>query len=118
MIHPAIRDLFLELNRHPGFQQLVRCVTDARAFNEHVTLSLSGLTPTAKAVYLVLLWRAIERPLLLILDGSKQAEVLSELIATFFDLLVSDKSAPRPLMIPALDVMPFRNLSTDIWQCN
>ena len=111
MIHPAIQDLFLELNRHPGFQQFVHRLLDARATRDPLTLSLSGLTSTAKALYLVMLWRAAERPLVVVVDGSKQAEVLSELIGTFFNLLVSDQSVPRPLMIPALDVLPYRNLS-------
>ena len=74
-------------------------------------LSISGLTPTAKALYLVLLWQAVERPLLVIVDGAKQAEILQELIETFFDLLASGRDAQRPQTIPALDVLPHQNLS-------
>ena len=74
-------------------------------------LSISGLTATAKALYLVLLWQAVERPLLVIVDGAKQAEILQELIGTFFDLLASGRDAQRPQTIPALDVLPHQNLS-------
>ena len=107
MIHPAIRDLFLELNRHPEFQKLLRQLTPGHP----VTVSLSGLTNTAKAIYLVLLWQAVGKPLLVVVDGSKQAESLSELIQTFFEVLVTDPATPRPLLIPALDVLPHQNLS-------
>ena len=76
----------------------------------HARLSLSGLTTTAKALYSVLLWQAIERPLMIIVDGNKQAEALSEGIETFFDLLVMS-DVPRPQLVPALDVLPAQRLS-------
>lgn len=74
-------------------------------------LSLSGLTATAKALYLVLLWQAAERPLLVIVDGAKQAEILEERIGAFFDLLASGRETQRPQTLPALDVLPHQNLS-------
>ena len=37
-------------------------------------VALSGLTPAAKALYLVLLWQATERPLLVLADGNQRAE--------------------------------------------
>src|SRR5207237_6392667 len=51
------------------------------------------------------------RPLLLITDGSKEAEALSETIDTFFDLLVSGREQAGPQLLPALDVLPFQGLS-------
>jgi transcription-repair coupling factor (superfamily II helicase) len=104
--HPAIRDLFQSLSRSAGFQgllgQLIR--------NPRARLSLSGLTTTAKALYLTLLWQATERQLLVIADGNQQAELLFELLETFFDLLVP-ADAPRPQMLPAFDVLPYQRLS-------
>ncbi len=76
----------------------------------HARLSLSGLTNTAKAAYLVLLWQATERPFVLVVDGNKQAETLTESIETFFDLLVTS-DVPRPQLVPALDVLPAQRLS-------
>src|SRR5438270_729422 len=86
---------------------MVRRITreDARS------VSLSGLTTTAKALHLVLLSQAIARPLLVIVDGNKQAEALSELIDTFYNLLATGREPNRPQMIPALDVLPFQKLS-------
>ena len=51
MTHPAVRDLFQTLGRHPAFQDL----TAKLLRREMGPFSLAGLTPTAKALYLVLL---------------------------------------------------------------
>jgi transcription-repair coupling factor (superfamily II helicase) len=104
--HPAIRDLLQTLSRDTGFQEVARALT--RDPSTH--LSLSGLTTTAKALYLVLLWQATERNLIVVVDGNKEAETLGELVETFFDLLVTS-DIPRPQSIPALDVLPSQRLS-------
>jgi hypothetical protein len=94
--HPAIRDLFQSLARDPAFQEAVsRLIRDP-----HARQSLSGLTTTAKALYIVLLWQATERNVIVVVDGNKQAEALGELVDTFFDLLVTS-DLPRPQTIPA-----------------
>ena len=67
--HPAVRDLFQTLSRHPAFQELLSKLLR----RELGKSSLAGLTPTAKALYLVLLWQATERPLLVIADGNQRA---------------------------------------------
>ena len=107
MTHPAVRDLLQSLGRHEAFQELTRSLIR----RESNRLSLSGLTNTAKALYLVLLWQSIERPLVVIADGNKQAEALGELIGTFFSLLVNRNDVPHPQTIPALDVLPHQKLS-------
>ncbi len=104
MIHPAVRDLFLDLGKDPGFQDALRRLTAGE------NAPVSGLTTTAKAVYSVLLWQLANRPLLIVVDGNKQAEALSEALDAFFTLLGSgDRSGPQTL--PALDVLPLQNLS-------
>ena len=81
MTHPAIRDLFQSLGRDPAFQEVVsRLMRDP-----HARQSLAGLTTTAKALYIVLLWQATERNVIVVVDGNKQAETLGELVDTFFD---------------------------------
>ncbi len=104
MIHPAVRDLFLELGRHPAFQESLRRLASGG------TISLSGLTTTAKALYSVLWWQSASRPLILVVDGNKEAEAISEAIHTFFHLLSADDRNP-PQLLPALDVLPLQNLS-------
>jgi len=104
--HPAIRDLFQSLSRDPAFQEAVsRLIRDP-----HARQSLAGLTTTAKALYIVLLWQATERNVIVVVDGNKQAESLSELVDTFFDLLVTS-DLPRPQIIPGLDVLPAQRMS-------
>ena len=106
MTHPAIRDLLQSLARDPAFQDVVgRLIRDPSA-----RVSFSGVTTTAKALYLVLLWQATERNVIVVVDGNKQADTLGELVETFFDLLVTS-DIPRPQTIPALDVLPAQRLS-------
>jgi transcription-repair coupling factor (superfamily II helicase) len=104
LIHPAVRDLFLDLSRHPGFQEALRRVSTGG----HT--SLSGLTTTAKALYSVLLSQLGGRPLIVVVDGNKQAEELGDAVRTFYDLLVGDDRL-RPQLLPALDVVPLQNMS-------
>jgi len=112
LIHPAVRDLFLDLGKHPGFLDAIH-----RAGAASATLSgpggkasLSGLTTAAKALYSVLLWHHAGRPLIVVTDGNKQAELLAELVETFFSLLEAD-NRNGPQLLPALDVLPLQNLS-------
>jgi len=104
LIHPAVRDLFLELGRHASFAEAAQQLAAGRS------AGLSGLTTTAKAAYIVLLWQATQRPLFVVVDGNKEAETLSEAVQTFYHLLVADERS-APLLLPALDVLPLQNLS-------
>jgi transcription-repair coupling factor (superfamily II helicase) len=108
LTHPAIRDLFSGLGRHSAFQELVHSITTATG---PVTISVSGLTTTSKALYTVLLWQAVERPLIFVADGNKQAEAIAEAVDTFYDLLVAGRGVPRPQLLPALDVLPNQRMS-------
>ena len=104
MIHPAVRDLFLDLGRHPSFQDAIHRLSGGHR------ASLSGLTTTAKALYSVLLWQTAGKPLIIVVDGSKQAEALFEAVETLFGLLAAEDRNP-PQLLPALDVLPMQNLS-------
>ena len=105
MIHPAIRDLFLGLGRHPAFQELLGRLPSGGS------VSLSGLTTTAKAIYSVLLWQLTERPLAIVVDGNKQAEALFEAVETFYHLLTAGRDQSGPQLLPALDVLPMQGMS-------
>jgi transcription-repair coupling factor (superfamily II helicase) len=105
--HPAIRDLFHSASKQASFQALVQQLTRG----EHGRFSVSGLVSSAKALYLCLLYQALEKPLLIVVDGNKEAEVLLEGTETFFDLLIDNRDLIRPQLIPALDVLPHQRLS-------
>jgi len=104
LTHPVIRDLFLELGRHPSFLDAVRSLA------ANGSARLAGLTCTAKAVYSVLLRQATGRPLIIVVDGNQEAEALSEAVDTFFRLLSTD-DRDGPQLLPALDVLPLQKLS-------
>jgi transcription-repair coupling factor (superfamily II helicase) len=104
LTHPAIRDLFLELGRHPSFAEALKRLAGGGSAR------LSGLTSTAKAVYSVLLWQTTGRPLIIVVDGNQEAEALAEAVDTFFRLLTTeDRDGPQ--LLPALDVLPLQKLS-------
>ncbi len=107
MTHPAIRELFQAAARQPAFTNLLRAITRG----ERGPFTLSGLGATAKALYLVLLYQATEKPLLILCDGNKEAESLIEPVETFFHLLFDNRDLAAPHLIPALDVMPHQRLS-------
>ena len=111
MTHPALRDLLLSAGRRPVFHDLTRQLSEALAKGEGGAFRLGGLALTAKALYLTLLSQAVERPLIVVVDGAKQAEALTELLDTFCSLFALSKEAPRPQLLPALDVLPYQNLS-------
>ncbi len=105
MIHPAVRDLFQSLASTDGLQQIVRGLA------AHRHQSLSGLTLTAKALYVVLLWKITGRPLIVVTDGAKQAELLLEAARTFFEIIAGGQQLEPPQHLPALDVLPSQGLS-------
>jgi len=108
MRNPRIEELFAGLARNAGLQGLIRSLEQTAAAAEKPVRRLSGLTLTAKAAYSALLHRATGRPLVLVVDGSKQAEALFPAIATFCGLL---EVPQRPLLVPALDVLPGQAMS-------
>jgi len=105
--HPATRELLQSASRQPAFQSLLQALTRS----ETGPFSLSGLVNTAKALYLVLLYQATEKPLFVLVDGNKQAETLLESAEVFFDLLLEGQNLPKPQLIPVLDVLPHQRLS-------
>ena len=107
MTHPATRELLQSAARQPEFQKLLQKITRG----EHGPFSISGLVNTAKALYIVLLYQATERPLFVLVDGNKQAETLLDAIEVFSDLLFEGRDLPPPQLIPALDVLPHQRLS-------
>ncbi len=107
MTHPAVRDLLQTAAHQGAFQQLLQWAPEADTGRR----GLSGLSVTAKALYIALLHQASGRPLLVVVDGSRQAETLTELVQTFFNILVSNIGGHGPQLIPALDVLPSQGLS-------
>ena len=112
MTHPAIRDLLHSLNKQASFQELTRRLLRGE-IGPH---TVSGLTLTARAAYLVLLWQTVERPLIVVTHAAREAELLCDLITAFYGLLVQGREELKPQLLPPWDVFPWRGQTphTDI----
>src|SRR5208282_346310 len=105
MILPFVREIFAELEQAPGFERVRR----------HLSLGagrrrVSGLTATARALYLPLIARAARQPVIVIVADNKAAEALEPLLKAGCDLTGAVDPA-RVVRFPAQDVLPFENLS-------
>jgi transcription-repair coupling factor (superfamily II helicase) len=107
LTHPATRELLQSAARQSSFQQLLQLLTRG----ERGPFAVSGLVPTAKALYLTLLYQATEKPIFVLVDGNKEAETLLESVEVFFDMFFEGRDLPPPQLIPALDVLPHQNMS-------
>ncbi|MDE1163626.1 MAG: transcription-repair coupling factor [Acidobacteriaceae bacterium] len=104
MILPFVRDLMAELESTDPFERVRRHLggTGRRR--------VSGLTATARALYLPYFVRAAQRPVLLLVADNKAAEVLHATVNAACELTgVLDRD--EILRLPAHDVLPFENLS-------
>jgi transcription-repair coupling factor (superfamily II helicase) len=105
MILPFVREIFAELEQAPGFEGVRR----------HLSLGagrrrVSGLTATARALYLPLMARAAKQTAIVITADNKAAEALEPLIKTGCGL-TGAVDPERVVRFPAHDVLPFENLS-------
>lgn len=107
MTDPATRKLLETAGKHPAFQSLLQQLARGAAG----PFSISGLVNTARALYLTLLYEQTEKPLIVLVDGNKQAETLLESIEVFFHLLLEGRELPPPQIVPALDVLPHQRMS-------
>src|SRR5438128_9881473 len=105
MVLPFVRDLFTDVEKLPAFARVASHLKEGTG-----RISVSGLTPTAKALLLVLLQRAADRPLILVGSDNRSMEDFVPLLQAFCELT----GAADPQTIVALhtrDVLPFQNLS-------
>lgn len=105
MILPFVREIFADLEHVPGFERVRR----------HLSLGagrrrVSGLTATARALYLPLIARAAKQTVIVIVADNKAAEALEPLLKAGCELTGAIDPA-RVVRFPAHDVLPFENLS-------
>jgi transcription-repair coupling factor (superfamily II helicase) len=105
MILPFVREIFAELEHSSGFERVRR----------HLSLGagrrrVSGLTKTARALYIPLMARAAKQPVIVVVADNKAAETLEPMVRAGCELT----GAVDPSLVvrlPAHDVLPFENLS-------
>jgi transcription-repair coupling factor (superfamily II helicase) len=105
MILPFVREIFAELEHSSGFERVRR----------HLSLGsgrrrVSGITATARALYLPLMARAAKQPVIVLVADNKAAEALEPLLKAGCELTGAVDPA-RVVRFPAHDVLPFENLS-------
>ncbi len=105
MILPFVRELFAELEHAPGFDRVRRHLSLATGRRR-----VSGLTRTARALYIPLIARAASQPVIVLTADNKAAEALERMVRAAAELTGAIDPA-RIVRLPAHDVLPFENLS-------
>src|SRR5579863_3506634 len=105
MILPFVREIFAELEHSSGFESVSR----------HLSLGtgrrcVSGLTATARALYLPLMARAAKQLVIVVTADNKSAEALEPMLKAGCEL-TGAIDPNRVVRLPAHDVLPFENLS-------
>ena len=105
MILPFVREIFAELEHSSAFERVRR----------HLSLGagrrrVSGLTATARALYIPLMARAARQPVIVVVADNKAAETLEPLLKAGCELTGAIDPA-AVVRLPAHDVLPFENLS-------
>src|SRR6202046_4715578 len=105
MLLPFVRELFTDVVQLPGFTRVASHLKEGTG-----RIRVSGLSPTAKAVLLVLLRRAAERPLVVVVNDNRAIEDFVPVLRGFCELTAA--CDPESVVaLPARDVLPFQNLS-------
>jgi transcription-repair coupling factor (superfamily II helicase) len=105
MILPFVRELLADLEHSSSFEQARRHLTLARGRRR-----VSGLTSTARALYVPLFARAAQVPTVVLVADNKAADAMHFALLAGCDL-TGAIPADRVLRLPAHDVLPFENLS-------
>lgn len=105
MILPFVREIFADLEHSPAFERVRR----------HLSLGsgrrlVSGLTATARALYIPLMARAARQTVIVLVADNKAAETLEPMLKAGCEL-TGAIDPDRVVRLPAHDVLPFENLS-------
>ena len=105
MVLSFVRELFADVEKLPAFSRVASHLKENTG-----RISVSGLTPTARALLLVLLQKASGRPLIVIVSDNRAAEDLLPVLQGFAEL--TGATDPESIVtLPTRDVLPFQNLS-------
>ena len=105
MILPFVRELLTDLEHCEPFERVRRHLALAAGRKR-----VSGLTATARALYLPYFARAAQSPVVVIVADNKAADTLQLTLRAACELTGAIE-AERVLRFPAHDVLPFENMS-------
>ena len=105
MLLPFVREIFAEVEQLPAFSSVASHLRESAG-----RIRVTGLSPAAKALIVVLLRRTVERPFVLVVADNRVAEELLPVLRAFCEL--TGAADPDSVVnLPARDVLPFQNLS-------
>src|SRR6202167_6772293 len=105
MLLPFVRELFADVETLPAFTRAASRLKEGAG-----RIRVSGLTPPAKALMLVLFQRTAGRPLIFVGNANRTVDDFVPVLRGFCELT----GACDPdwiISLPARDVLPFQNLS-------
>ncbi len=105
MVLPFVRELLADMEHSEAFERVRRHLSGGTGRRR-----VSGLTFTARALYLPLFVRAAAAPCVIIVADNKAAEALHTAVLAACGL-TGALAAEGVLRLPAHDVLPFENLS-------
>src|SRR6185312_13657163 len=105
MVLPFVRELLADLENCVPFERVRRHLSGGSGRR-----TVSGLTFTARALYLPYMARAAQAPSLVLVADNKAAEALHSAVLAACEL-TGALSTDSVLRLPAHDVLPFENLS-------
>src|ERR1022692_4916239 len=105
MLLPFVRELFVDVEKLPAFARVASHLKEGTG-----RMRVSGLTPTAKALLLVLFQRAAGRPLIFVVNDNHAVEDFLPVLRAFCDLTAAC-NPESVISLPARDVLPFQNQS-------
>ncbi len=105
MVLPFVRELLADLEHSEAFERVRRHLSGGAGRRR-----VSGLTATARALYLPLFVRAANAPAVMIVADNKAAEALHAAVLSTCQL-TGALPAESVLRLPGHDVLPFENLS-------
>jgi transcription-repair coupling factor (superfamily II helicase) len=105
MILPFVRELMADLEHSATFERARRHLAGGTGRRR-----VSGLTATARALYLPYFVRATDAPALVLVSDNKAAEALHAAVLAACEL-TGALDPDEVLRLPAHDVLPFENLS-------
>ncbi len=105
MILPFVREFFSGLDKSPGIDRLRPSLVSGAGRRR-----VSGLTATARALYLPMLARISKAPVFVVVSDNRAAEALQLTVQAACDL-TGELDRAAVVRLPAHDVLPFENLS-------
>ncbi len=105
MVLAFVRDLFADVEKLPSTTRAASHLREGTG-----RIRVSGLTPTAKALLLVLLQKSSGRPFIVVVPDNRAAEELVPVLQAFHEL-TGGNDPDSIFTLPTRDVLPFQNLS-------